>query len=87
MVLAVNDLKGLTVPELKKALLERKLNVTGKKQDLINRLTEYMQQEAAKAEEVTEQPESEEPATAISSSVELPVVSEPTKENVSFCSR
>ena len=84
MALVVSELKSMTVPELKKALLERKLNVVGKKQDLINRLTEFLNAETKAAE-----PEPEKKVVEKSSPVkEAPVVAAPqgkteaTKENV-----
>ncbi|XP_063716692.1 SAP domain-containing ribonucleoprotein-like isoform X2 [Symsagittifera roscoffensis] len=56
MPVAVNDLKTMTVPELKKLLMEYKLNVSGKKQDLITRLTEYLN---APTEKAAPEPEKE----------------------------
>ena len=88
MALVVSELKSMTVPELKKALLERKLNVVGKKQDLINRLTEFLNAETKAAE-----PEPEKKVVEKSPVKEAPVVAAPqakteaTKENVSCCSQ
>ena len=55
-MVAISELKNLTVPELKKALLERGLNVVGKKQDLINRLTTHLQEEEAQKQKVADAP-------------------------------
>jgi len=86
MTLTVSDLKSMTVPELKKALLERKLNVVGKKQDLINRLTEFLDAEAAKTTvaESEKETSAEKPAAAAQPPAAKPAVSETpeaTKEN------
>ena len=90
-MLAVNDLKNQTVPELKKALLERGLNVVGKKQDLINRLTAFLQAEAEK-QEATESAapepvkEVEKPAKPVKNAkpeTKIPDAVDSSKENVS----
>lgn len=84
-MLAVNELKNLTVPELKKALLERGLNVVGKKQDLINRLTAYLEteeeekQESPVPEAVTEAPKTS-PVKTAKTDTQVPETTE-TKEN------